>query len=132
MALGKFSNLKPEPKIPNSFSKYLNQNTRVLWCRLHQKPLHIDLGGGRRCTGSLQIEGPQVYLNLKLRVLKIFGSDFLELKSGSIFYYPNYLTLKNSVNPNAHVSMVARIIVRVPNSNPKSIERFRKEATTRD
>ena len=43
--------------------------------------------------------GPRVYRvypnpNPKLRVPELSGSDFSELKSGSIFYYPNYPTQK--------------------------------------
>ena len=55
--------------------------------------------------------GPRVYRvypnpNPKLRVPELSGSDFSELKSGSIFYYPNFILPelpdpKNSGNPNA-------------------------------
>ena len=55
--------------------------------------------------------GPRVYRvypnpNPKLRVPELSGSDFSELKSGSIFYYPNFVLPelpdpKNSGNPNA-------------------------------
>ena len=74
--------------------------------------LRIDLGE-RRSTGALQLQigGPRVYRvypnpNPKLRVPELSGSDFSELKSGSIFYYPNFVLPelpdpKNSGNPNA-------------------------------